>query len=124
MLNHIDYGNTTQVQNTQAQLRSEQELEMSLECPKCGEYHEDVRFIKFKEPVEEGGIKYTHYSECPTNQLQLKLAWRPPEEVANRQRAMMVEGLGDKLRMEDMNPDDIEKVLSVIREMGQDGDDV
>lgn len=112
-----DFTNEQEVLEEQARLANEQDIETNVSnCPHCGNYHEDLKFQKLKTPVSDGGRHFTHFSQCPQTQLQLKLTWQQSALVTARAKAVQVEQIGESLRVENMDPSDVNRVLEALRE--------
>lgn len=42
-------------------------------CVRCGEEHVDIDFQRLMPPMDVGGVMFTHWALCPTNQTPILL---------------------------------------------------
>ena len=116
----MNFTDEKEIEERQKSLANAREITTTLSvCPKCAGHHEDLVFHILKQPVSDGsGNTITHTSECPTTQLQLRLGWKSPEVIAGRERAAQMSLIKDQLKVEDMDPEDVARVLDALREAG------
>lgn len=42
-------------------------------CVRCGDTHEDLDFERLDPPMDVGGVEFTHWALCPTNNTPILL---------------------------------------------------
>ncbi len=43
------------------------------DCVRCGETHENLDFLRLEPPMDVGGVLFTHWALCPTNETPILL---------------------------------------------------
>lgn len=119
-IDNLDYTSPGQIAKAQNQLRSEPEFVMTIECDKCGGWHEDLSFKKLKKDVESEGLTYTHAGECPETGMPIRLAWKNPNDVVASEKSAFTEGLSKLLKTGELSPEEITKILAATQEAKQD----
>jgi len=42
-------------------------------CVRCGDVHHDLDFTRFDAPMDVGGVQFTHWALCPSNETPILL---------------------------------------------------
>ena len=43
------------------------------DCPRCGEDHADLNFVRLDHTMEASGVEFTHWAPCPTTEAPILL---------------------------------------------------
>lgn len=121
MSNFVDFADHASVKKAQNEMMNEGEFSMTADCPHCANVHVDLRFGKLAKPVDTPKGPITHVGLCPETGLQIKVGFPDAGQVVQQYSAAFTKELGERLKTENMTEDQIQKVLTVMADLGKQG---